>query len=130
MCVLMIYCVLNNLEKIGSNFLVQLAGQISENNIQEFLVGSQYPESKNLVRNPKKISLFLLVGLSPGVWEPQRDFWIFFVGVQDFLLMYFDRHSYVLTVKTQEVNTYIHLSRLRAAWRYVTRFSRVWLTKL
>ena len=32
---------LDNSEKIGSNFLVQLAGQISENNIKIFLVGSQ-----------------------------------------------------------------------------------------
>ena len=30
-------------EKIWCNLLVQLAGQISENNIQEFLVGSHYP---------------------------------------------------------------------------------------
>ena len=29
-------------KKIGFNFLVQLAGQISENNIQEFLIGSQF----------------------------------------------------------------------------------------
>ena len=52
--------------KIGSNFLVQLAGQISENNIQEFLVGSQYPKTENLVRNPE-ISLTFFVGrIKPG----------------------------------------------------------------
>ena len=32
---------------------MQLAGQIFENNIQELLVGSQYPKSENLVRNPE-----------------------------------------------------------------------------
>ena len=45
---------------------MQLAGQNSENNIQEFLVGSQYPKSENLVRNPEIFLTFLLVGLSPG----------------------------------------------------------------
>ena len=45
-------------KNLRSNFLVQLAGQISENNIQECLVGSQTPKTKNLVRYPKNFLTF------------------------------------------------------------------------
>ena len=41
---------LDKSEKIGSDFLVQLAGQISEKNIQEFLIGSQFPKFQNQIQ--------------------------------------------------------------------------------
>ena len=59
--------ILDKSKKIESNFLLQLAGQISENNIQEFLVRSQYPKPENLVKIPEIFLTFLLVGSSPGV---------------------------------------------------------------
>ena len=59
-------------EKNRALFLVQLAGQISENNIHEFLIGSQYEKmgsnimlTQNLVKNPKMFLTFLFVGLRP-----------------------------------------------------------------
>ena len=44
-------------------FWVPLADQISENNIQDFLVGLQFPKSENLVTNPEIFLTFMLVGL-------------------------------------------------------------------
>ena len=44
---------------------MQLAGHISENNNQEFLVGSQYPKTKNLVRNPEILQTFFVGRIKP-----------------------------------------------------------------
>ena len=51
-----------NLKKIRSDFLVQLAGQVSENKIQEFLI---FQKSKIGSEFWKFIRFFLLVGSSP-----------------------------------------------------------------
>ena len=52
---------------------MQLAGQISENNIQEFLVGSQYPKSENLVRNPEIFLTFFVGRIKPRFEELYYD---------------------------------------------------------
>ena len=47
--------------------MLQLAGQISENKIQEFLVGLQNPKTKNLVRYPEIFLTFFVGRIRPLV---------------------------------------------------------------
>ena len=63
------------LQKFGSNFLVHLAGQISENSILEFLKGSQFKKWAKLSENPNfgqnsrnffYFFEFFMVGFSPS----------------------------------------------------------------
>ena len=56
---------LNKSEKIGSSFLVQLAGQISEINIQKCLIGSQFPKFKNWIRIPEIFLTFFVGKIKP-----------------------------------------------------------------
>ena len=56
---------LDKSEKNGSDFLVQLAGQISENNIQKFLVGSQFPKFKNQIQIPEIFQTFFVGRIKP-----------------------------------------------------------------
>ena len=46
-------------------FLVKLAGQISENNIQEFLIGSQFPKFKNQIQIPEIFLTFFVGRIKP-----------------------------------------------------------------
>ena len=46
---------------------MQLAGKNPKNNIQNFLVGSQYPKSENLVRNPEIFLAFFVGRIKP--WD-------------------------------------------------------------
>ena len=56
---------LDKSKKIGSNFLVQLASQISENNIQEFLIGAQFPKFKNQIWIPEIFLTFFVGRIKP-----------------------------------------------------------------
>ena len=60
--------------KIGSNFLVQLAGQISENNIQEFLIGSQIEKLGRIFQkldpNSRNFSDFFVGRIKPRGSQP------------------------------------------------------------
>ena len=53
---------MKNSKKIVHNFFVQLAGQISENNIQEFLMGSQ---SEKLLQVLQFLPTIPLLGGAP-----------------------------------------------------------------
>ena len=53
---------------------MQVAGLISDNNIQEFLVGSQYPKSENLVRNPEVFLTFFVGRIKPSLRVAKNKF--------------------------------------------------------
>ena len=52
-------------EKIRSDFLVQLAGQISENKIQEFLIGQNFPKIKNRIQILEIFPIFFVGRIKP-----------------------------------------------------------------
>ena len=64
---------MNKSEKIRSNFLVQLAGQISENNIQEFLKGSQFPKFRNRIQIPEIFLTFFVGRIKPWFCHSDLD---------------------------------------------------------